>query len=184
LSLLEARGLVNAYRTAMAVMGTFVAIAAAVLAATYAAFVVLPFCLVLGYVALWSVSRSRSVRVPISVAIVGAFCLVLPTVVYIGNEGNWNQPGTQWLLLPLLVGIVLLGANALAIYVRYVAGSLATFVGGPALVVACGMAFWWLLHVDSGRADLYMYRLHAVFVCVYSLLGTILVADRLGRSVT
>jgi hypothetical protein len=84
----------------------------------------------------------------------------------------------------LLVGIVLLGANAFAIYIRYVAGSLATFVGGLALVVACGMAFWWLLHVDSGRADLYMYRLHAVFVCVYSLLGTILVADRMGRSVT
>jgi hypothetical protein len=184
LSLLEARGLVNAYRTATAVMGTFVGIAAAALSATYAAFVVLPFCLVLGYVALWSISRSRSVRVPISVAIVGAFCLTSPTVVYIDNGGNWNQPGTQWLLLPLLVGIVLLGANALAIYIRYVAGSLATFVGGPALVVACGTAFWWLLQVDSGRADLYMYRLHAVFVCVYGLLGTILVADRLGRSVT
>ena len=165
-------------------MGTFVAIAAAVLSVSYLALLVLPFCIVLGYVALWSVSRSRSVRVPIGVAIVGAFCLILPTVVYIGNEGNWNQPGTQWLLLPLLVGIVLLGANALAIYVRYVSGSLATFVGGPALVVACGMAFWWVLQVDSGRADLYMYRLHAVFVCVYGLLGTIVVADRLGRSVT
>jgi hypothetical protein len=95
-----------------------------------------------------------------------------------------SEPGTRWLLLPLLVVIVLLEANALAIYARYVAGSLATFVGGPALVVAYGMAFWWLLHVDSGRADLYMYRLHAVFVGVYSLLGTILVADRLGRSAT
>jgi hypothetical protein len=175
---------VNAYRTAMAVIGTFVGIAAAVLSAPYAAFVVLPFCIVLGYVALWSISLSRRVRVPISVAIVGAFCLISPTVVYIGNEGNWNQPGTRWLLLPLLVGIVLLEANALAIYVRYVAGSLAIFVGGPALVVASGMAFWWLLHVDSGRADLYMYRLHAVFVCVYSLLGTILVADRLSRGAT
>jgi hypothetical protein len=77
---------------------------------------------------------------------------------------------------------VLLGANAFAIYVLYAAGSLATFVGGPALVVACGAVFWWLLHVDSGRADLYMYRLHAVFMCVYGLLGTIVVSDRLGRS--
>jgi hypothetical protein len=35
-----------------------------------------------------------------------------------------SEPGTRWLLLPLLVGIVLLEANALAIYVRYGAGSL------------------------------------------------------------
>ena len=149
-------------------MGTFVAIAAAALSASYAAFVVLPFCIVLGYTALWLVSRSPSLRVPISVAIGAGVCLISPTFVYIGNEGNWNQPGTQWVLLPLLIGIVLLGANAFGIYVRYVAGSLATYVGGPALVAACGMAFWWLLHVDSGRADLYMYRLHAVFVCAYS----------------
>jgi hypothetical protein len=173
---------VNAYKTAMAVMGTFVTIVAAAVSVIYFAFIVLPFCIVLGYVALWSISRSRSVRVPIGVAIVGAFCLISPTVVYIGNEGNWNQPGTQWLLLPLLVGIVLLCVNAFAIYVRCVAGSFATLVGGPALVVACGIAFWWLLHVDSSRADLYMYRLHAVLVCVYGLLGTILAADRLGRA--
>lgn len=174
--------MLRAYRTAIAVIGTFVAIAAAAISTAYLAFVAFPFCLVLGYVALWQISRSRSVQVPIRVAILGILGLTPPTVVYVGNEGNWNQPGTQWLLLPFLIGIVLLGANAFAIYVRSVASRLATLVGGPALVVASGIAFWWLLHVDSGRADLYMYRLLTLFVCVYGLLGTILVADRLmGR---
>jgi hypothetical protein len=175
---------VNAYRTAMAVIGTFVTIVAAAVSVIYFAFIVLPFCIVLGYTALWLISGSRSVRVPITVAIVGAFCLVSPTVVYIGNEGNWNQPGTQWSLLPLVVGVVLLGANAFAIYVRYVAGRVTTLVGGAALVVASGVAFWWLVLVDASRADLYMYRLDTLFVSVYGLLGTILVADRLGRSAT
>jgi hypothetical protein len=82
------------------------------------------------------------------------------------------------LLLPLLVGVLLLGVNAFGVDVRYVACPATTLVGGPALVVAAALAFWWLLDVDAGRADLYMYRLHAVFVCVYAVLGTILVADR------
>lgn len=52
------------------------------------------------------------------------------------NRGNWNQPGTRWLILPLITVIVLLAANAFAIYSRSVATDLASLVGGPALVVA------------------------------------------------
>jgi hypothetical protein len=62
---------------------------------------------------------------------------------------------------------------------RYVVRPVTTLVGGPALVSAAAVAFWWLVNVDSGRADLYMYRLHAAFVCVYGVLAAILVADRL-----
>jgi hypothetical protein len=54
-----------------------------------------------------------------------------------------------------------------------------TLVGGPLLVVAAARAFWWLLQVDGGRADLYMYRLIASFARVHAILGTIVVADGL-----
>ena len=36
--------------------------------------------------------------------------------------------------------------------------------------------------VDAARADLSMYRLHAVFVCVYVVFGTILVAVSVAQS--
>jgi hypothetical protein len=85
----------------------------------------------------------------------------------------------------LLFGVLLLGATAFGVYVRYVTRRVTTLVGGPALVVTCASAFWWLMLVDAARADLSMYRLHAVFVCVYVVFGTILVADRLlNRSST
>jgi hypothetical protein len=170
---------VNAYRITMAVIGTLVAIAAAAISVTYFAFLVLPICLAAGGVALWLTSAARSVRFPIAAAAAGALCLAVPTVVYVSNQGNWNQPGTQWLLFPLLFGVLLLGVTPFGVYVRYVARPVTTLAGGPALVVASAVAFWWLLNVDSSRADLYMYRLHAVFVCVYAVIGTILVADRL-----
>ena len=158
--------MVNVYRKAMAVMGTFVAIAAAAVPIIYFAFIVLPFCIVLGYTALWLISGSRSVRVPITVAIVGTLGLIAPTVVYIGNEGNWNQPGTQWLLLPLLVGTVLLGANAFAIYVRHVASRVTALVGSAAL------AWRWRRIPAAGArglgqgGPLYVSTRHALCLCL------------------
>lgn len=172
------REVLKSYRIAIAIAGTFVAAAAAAASAAYLAVLVLPFLIVVGYSALWLIQRSRSLRVPIGVGVAGILGLIALTVLYAGNRGNWNQPGTQWLLFPLLTGIVLLGANAFAIYARYVASNLASVVGGPALVAGAGMTFWWLLQVDAGRADLYMYRLSGVLACVYGLLGTILIADR------
>jgi hypothetical protein len=172
---------VKAYRIAVAILGTFVAIAVAAITAAYLVLLALPFCMVVGFFALWLVARYRSVHVPIGAAIAGTLGLAVPSVVYIANQGNWNDPGTQWLLLPLLVGIVLLGATAFGIYVRDVAGGPATLIGGAALLVACPVAFWWLLQVDSGRADLYIYRLLAALVGVYAVLAAILAADRLLR---
>ena len=83
------------------------------------------------------------------------------------------------MLCPLLFGVLLLGATAFGVFVRYVTRRVTTLVGGPALVVTSASAFWWLMLVDAARADFSVYRLHAVFVCVYVVFGTILVADRL-----
>ena len=162
----------------MAIVGTLIAAVAAAASAVYLAILVLPVLIVLAYTVFWVILRSRSVRRPIGAGIAGALPLVAVTVFYSGNGGNWNQPGTQWLLLALMLGIVVLGANAFAIYSRYVVSNVASLVGGPALVAAAGTAFWWLLQVDAARADLYMYRLAGVLLCVYGLLGTILLADR------
>ena len=110
---------------------------------------------------------------PLGASILG---LIAITIFDAANRGNWNQPGSQWLLLPVLAAIVVLGATAFAIYARYVARTLASLVDG--LVAAAGTTFWWLLQADDARADLYMYRLAAVLACLYGLLGTILLVDR------
>jgi hypothetical protein len=109
---------------------------------------------------------------------VSILALIAITIFYAATRGNWNHPGTQWLLLPVLAAIVVLGATPFAIYARHVASTLASLVGGPLLVAAAGTTFWWLLQVDAARADLYMYRLAAVLVCLYGPVGTILLADR------
>jgi hypothetical protein len=72
----------------MAVIGTLLAVAAAAVSAAYVAIVVLPFCLAVGGLPLWVISGARSVRFPITAAIAGALCLAVPTVVYVGNQGN------------------------------------------------------------------------------------------------
>lgn len=174
----------NRYRIAIAIVGTFIAVVAATVTALYLAIVVLPLLIGLGYLTLWLIRRSGNVHVLIGVLGASTLALIAVTAFYAGNRGNWNQPGSQWLLLPLLATIVMLGATAFAIYARYVTSTLASLVGGPALVGAAATTFWWLLQADAARADLYMYRLATVIVCLYGLLGTILIVDRrwLARS--
>jgi len=170
--------LVIRYRIAVAIVGTLIAALAAAATALYLAFLVLPFLVGLGALTVWLIVRSGNARVAIGVLGAGMLALIAFTVSYAVNGGNWNQPGTQWLFFLLLATIAVLGATPFAIYARYVASPAVSLVGGAALVVAAATMFWWLLQGDAGRADLYMYRLAAVIVCLYGVLGTTLIVDR------
>jgi hypothetical protein len=168
----------KAYRIAIAIVGTLVAVIAAAVTALYLAILVLPLLIGLGSVILLMIQRSGHIRVPLGALGASILGLIAITIFDAANRGNWNQPGSQWLLLPVLAAIVVLGATAFAIYARYVESTLVSLVGGPALVAAAGTTFWWLLQADAARADLYMYRLAAVLPCLYGLLGTMLLVDR------
>src|SRR5690242_93904 len=95
----------NAYRIAVAIVGTLVVIVAAAVTALYLAILVLPVLIALGSVTLWLIQRSGNVRLPMGVLGASTLALIAIAIVYMGNRGNWNQPGARWLLLPLLAAI-------------------------------------------------------------------------------
>jgi hypothetical protein len=169
---------VRAYRVAFAIAGTMIAAVSAAVPMAYLALVALPVSAAFGYAALWVLQGSRDARGPVAAGGAAALVLIALAVFYSMNGGNWNQPGTQSLLLPLLAATMLLAANVFAVYVRFVAGRTASLAGGPALVAIAAVMFWWLLHVDAGRADLYLYRLTAVFASLSAAVTALVIADR------
>jgi len=173
---------VKAYRLSIAVVGVFVVIVVATISAAYLApMVFLPYA-VIGYISLWLISKSATALRPVAVGIIGIFALAIATVTYAGNHGNWNQAGGFWVFITATGGIVLLGANVFAIYLRYLTSSVIACLGGPALLVSSAIAYWWLLDVEGGRADLYMFRVDTLFVGLYLLLGILLAVDRTQQS--
>ena len=65
----------------------------------------------------------------------------------------------------------MLGVNVFAIYVRCVTDKTIAFFGGPILLMGSAAAYYWLLNVSAGRADLYMFRADALFVGLYLFVG-------------
>ena len=118
---------------------------------------------------------------PLLIGALGASALAITTAFYMSNGGNWNQRGLSWLILVALGGIALLGVNVFAIYVRCVTDKTIAFFGGPILLMASAAAYYWLLNVSAGRADLFMFRADAIFVGLYLLVGLACVVNRAQR---
>src|SRR5262245_33012321 len=115
---------------------------------------------------------------PLLIGALGTSALAITTAFYLSNGGNWNQRGMSWVFLVALGGIALLGVNVFAIYVRYVTNETIAFFAGPILLMGSAAAYYWLLNVDAGRADLYMFRADALFVGLYLLVGLSCVVNR------
>ena len=115
---------------------------------------------------------------PLLLGALGASALAITTAFYMSNGGNWNQRGMVWVLLVSSGGITLLGVNVFAIYVRYLTNNTIAFFSGPILLVGSAAGYYWLLNVEAGRADLYMFRADALFVGLYLLVGLACVLNR------
>jgi len=168
--------MMNAFRLSIAILGILLSVVAASVSAAYLAFVLFPVLLIVGYVVFWLAS-STTLR-PQSIGAIGASALAVATAIYMNNHGNWNQPGMSWVLFIALGGIVLLGVNSFAIYVRYVTSTVITLCMGPFLLTSSAVGYWWLLSGDSSRADLYMFRADTLFVGLYSFIGLFLAINR------
>ena len=166
----------RAYKLTIGVLGAFLTIVAASVSAAYLAVVLFPLLFIVGGIVFMQAS-SPTFR-PLLIGVLGASALAITTAFYMSNGGNWNQRGMSWVFLVALGGIALLGVNVFAIYVRYVTHKTIAFFGGPILLMGSAAAYYWLLNVDSGRADLYMFRADALFVGLYLLVGLASVVNR------
>jgi hypothetical protein len=151
---------------------------AAAISAGVLALLFLPVYLVVGYVALWLLSNSPTALRPLGIGLFGASALAIATIIYMGNHGNWNQPGRFWVFIMATGGIVLLGVNVFAIYLRYFTANGMAHLAGPTLLLGSAIGYWWLLHVEGGRADLYMFRADTVLAGLYFFLGLLLAVNR------
>ena len=158
------------------VLGAFLTIVAASVSAAYLAIVLFPLLFIVGGIVFMQAS-SPTFR-PLLVGALGASALAITTAFYVSNGGNWNQRGLSWLIVVALGEIALLGVNVFAIYVRYVTDKTIAFFGGPILLMGTAAAYYWLLSVSAGRADLYMFRADALFVGLYVFVGLACVVNR------
>jgi len=169
----------RAYKLTIGILGAFLTIVAASVSAAYLAVVFFPLLFIVGGIVFMQAS-SPTFR-PLLIGVLGASALAITSAFYMSNGGNWNQRGLSWLILVALGGIALLGVNVFAIYVRYVTDKTIAFFGGPILLTASAAAYYWLLNVTAGRADLYMFRADALFAGLYLLVGLACVANRAQR---
>jgi len=169
----------RAYKLTIGVLGAFLTIVAASVSAAYLAVVLFPLLFIVGGIVFMQAS-SPTFR-PLLIGALGASALAITTAFYMSNGGNWNQRGLSWLILVALGGIALLGVNVFAIYVRCVTDKTIAFFGGPILLMASAAAYYWLLNVSAGRADLFMFRADAIFVGLYLLVGLACVVNRAQR---
>ena len=170
------------YKLTIALIGTFLVIAAVTISVGYAAPVLFPLYLAEGYIALWLISISPAARGPVGAGILGAAALAIATFAYIAVRGNWNEPGKLWVLYPATGGVVLLGVNVFAIYLRHLTSNIVALLAGPALLISSTFAYYWFFNVDRTRADLYMIGADKVCAALYILLGIVLAVDRKMRS--
>ena len=166
----------RAYKLTIGVLGALLTIVAASVSAAYLAVVLFPLLFIVGVV-IFILAYSPRFR-PLLIGALGVSALAITTAFYMSNGGNWNQRGMLWVILVAPGGIALLGVNVFAIYVRYVTDKTVAFCGGPILLMASAAAYYWLLNVDSGRADLYMFRADALLVGLYLLVGLACVVNR------
>ena len=169
----------RAYKLTIGALGAFLTVAAASVSAAYLAIILFPLLLVVGGIIFMQAS-SPTFRA-LLIGALGVCALAITTAFYASNGGNWNQRGMSWLILVALGGIALLGVNVFAIYVRYVTDKTIALFSGPILLLASAAAYYWLLNVSAGRADLYMFRADALFVGLYSLVGLACLVNRAQR---
>ena len=166
------------YKLSIAVIGTLLPILATSLSAGYAAPVFFPLYLVVAYIALWLISKSPTAWAPIGAGILAAAALGIATFTYIANHGNWNQPGQLWVFIAATAGILLLGVNVFAIYLRHRTSNVAAYFTGPLLLISSAIAYTWLVNVDATRADLFMFRADKLLAALYTILAAALILDR------
>jgi len=154
------------------------AILAASIAGGYAFYLLFPIYVVVGYIELWLTSKYPAAPGPVLAGVLGTAALAIATSSYIRIHGNWNEPGELWVLFPATGGILLLGVNVFATYLRHLTSKIPALFVGPGLLISSAIAYYWLLSSDSTRADLFMVRADTLFAAMYVLLGIVLVVDR------